>query len=124
MDDAGFLTIVGRSKELISVAGMKFFPQDAETVLEYHPAIQAACVFGVKAPRLGETPVAHLVRANEAEPPTEAELKDYCREHLASYKIPSQFQWVNRLARTASGKLIRKEDKQQEMATSGKGGQS
>lgn len=112
MDDAGFLTIVGRNKEMISVAGMKFFPQEVETVLERHPAIQAACVFGIKAPRLGETPIAHLVLADgTAEPPTETELKDYCTEHQASYKIPSQFHWVDRLARTASGKLIRNADK-------------
>jgi long-chain acyl-CoA synthetase len=111
MDDAGFLTIVGRSKEMISVAGMKFFSQEVETVLERHPAIRAACVFGVKAPRLGETPRAHLVLADRNEPPTETALKNYCTEHLASYKIPSQFHWVNRLARTASGKLIRNADK-------------
>ncbi len=49
--------------------------------------------------------------AEKNEPPNETALKDYCTEHLASYKIPSQFQWVNRLARTASGKLIRNADK-------------
>jgi long-chain acyl-CoA synthetase len=111
MDAAGFLTIVGRSKEMISVAGMKFFPQDVETVLECHPAIQAACVFGVKAPRLGETPMAQLVLTEGAEPPNETVLKDYCTQHLASYKIPSQFQYVDHLTYTASGKLIRNADK-------------
>ncbi len=111
MDDAGFLTIVGRSKEMISVAGMKFFPQEVETVLESHPTIRAACIFGVKAPRLGETPMAHIVLTEGTEPPSETELKDYCTQHLASYKIPSQFQWVNRLTRTASGKLLRNANK-------------
>jgi long-chain acyl-CoA synthetase len=111
IDDAGFLTIVGRSKEMISVAGMKFFPQEVETVLERHPAIQAACVFGVKAPRWGEIPLAHLVLTEGTAPPSETALKNYCTQHLASYKIPSQFQWVNHLTRTASGKLIRNADK-------------
>ena len=117
MDDAGFLTIVGRSKEMISVAGMKFFPQEVEAVLERHPAVQAACVFGIKAPRLGEAPMAHLVPvngtdpSNEAEPANETELKEYCNQHLADYKIPIRFQWVQSLAHTASGKLIRNADK-------------
>ena len=111
IDDAGYLFIVGRSKEMISVAGMKFFIQEVETVLERHPAIQAACVFAIKTRRLGETPMAHLVLADNHEPPDEAQLKKYCSEHLASYKIPDQFQWVDSLARTASGKLIRNTDK-------------
>ncbi|MFM8333864.1 MAG: class I adenylate-forming enzyme family protein [Candidatus Methylumidiphilus sp.] len=111
IDGDGFLFIVGRSKEMISVAGMKFFPQEVETVLESHPAVQGACVFAVKTRRLGETPMAHLVLAAGYEPPTEAELKSHCAEHLASYKIPEQFGWVENLARTASGKLIRNADK-------------
>jgi len=111
IDGDGFLFIVGRSKEMISVAGMKFFPQEVEAALERHPAVQAACVFAVKTRRLGETPMAHLVPADGSEPPSEAELKEYCSQHLANYKIPEQFQWVDSLARTASGKLIRNADK-------------
>ena len=111
IDGDGYLFIVGRSKEMISVGGMKFFPQEVENVLERHPAIRAACVFAIKARRLGETPVAHLVLAEGNEPPAEAYLKDYCSQYLASYKIPEQFQWVGSLARTASGKLIRNADK-------------
>lgn len=111
IDEDDYLFIVGRSKEMISVAGMKFFSREVETVLERHPAIQAACVFAVKTRRLGETPIAHIVLADNHEPPDEAELKKYCGEHLASYKIPDQFHWVDSLARTASGKLIRNTDK-------------
>lgn len=111
IDDAGCLFIVGRSKEMISVAGMKFFSQEVETILEHHPAIQAACVFAVKTRRLGEMPMAHLVLADNQEQPDETHLKKYCSEHLASYKIPDQFQWVDSLARNANGKLIRNADK-------------
>ncbi|MGZ5069149.1 MAG: class I adenylate-forming enzyme family protein [Methylobacter sp.] len=111
IDEDDYLFIVGRSKEMISVAGMKFFSREVETVLERHPAIQAACVFAVKTRRLGEMPVAHLVLADNHKPPDEAELKKYCGEHLAGYKIPDQFHWVDSLARTASGKLIRNTDK-------------
>ena len=112
IDDEGFLTISGRSKEMISVAGMKFFPQEVETVLTRHPTVLEACVFGIKAPRLGETPIALLVRANGTETMDDTELKTHCSRYLASYKVPVQFQWVPSLARTASGKVIRKADKQ------------
>ncbi len=111
IDEDGYLFIVGRSKEMISVAGMKFFIREVETVLERHPAIQAACVFAVKSRRLGETPMAHVVAADNHEPPDEDQLKKYCAEHLAAYKIPDRFHWVDSLARTASGKLIRNTDK-------------
>jgi long-chain acyl-CoA synthetase len=111
IDEDDYLFIVGRSKEMISVAGMKFFIREVETVLERHPAIQAACVFAVKTRRLGETPMAHVVLADNHEPPDEDQLKAYCGEHLASYKIPDRFHWVDSLARTASGKLIRNTDK-------------
>lgn len=107
MDDQGFLTISGRSKEMISVAGMKFFPQEVEAVLSRHPAVQEACVFGIKVPRLGETPIALLVRANDAQPTDDIALKAHCSRYLAGYKVPVQFQWVPCLARTASGKIIR-----------------
>lgn len=107
MDGDGFLTIVGRSKEMISVAGMKFFPQEVEAVLERHPSVREACVFGIRAPRLGETPMAHLVQANGTEPMDDTGLTAYCSQHLAGYKVPSQFKWVRSLARTASGKIIR-----------------
>ncbi|MCG8615927.1 MAG: acyl--CoA ligase [Desulfobacterales bacterium] len=110
MDEDGFLTIVGRSKEMISVAGMKFFPQEVEAILERHPAIRSACVFGISAHRTGEAAMAHLVGADDEPHPTETELKAYCNRHLAGYKIPVDFQWVSAITRTASGKRIRNAD--------------
>ena len=107
IDRDGFLFIVGRSKELISVGGMKFFPQEVELVLERHPAILEACVFAIKSTRFGEEPISNLILANGCDPPSDGELRRHCAHSLASFKIPSQFHWVNQLARTASGKLIR-----------------
>lgn len=111
IDDEGFLYIVGRCKELISVAGMKFFPQEVETVLQDHPAVSEACVFALKSPRSGEVPISHLLLAEGQDPPSDEELRAHCSKALASFKIPSQFHWVQQLARTASGKLIRKAEK-------------
>lgn len=108
IDNDGFLYIVGRNKELMSVAGMKFFPREVEDVLQKHPAIREACVFPLKKERLGEVPVAMLVPANgDMTQPTEKELKRFCTQYLATYKQPIHFYWVEQLAYTASGKLVR-----------------
>lgn len=111
IDSEGFLWIQGRSKELISVAGMKFFPQEVESVLEKHSSVHEACVFAVRARRTGEVPMAHLVLTRGQEQPTDEELQSHCNKFLASYKIPSEFHWVESLARTGSGKLIRRVDR-------------
>ena len=108
LDEDGYLYIVGRSKEIINVGGMKFFPQEVEKVLESHPAIREACVYSASHPRLGETPHANVV----AEPgvdrlPVEEELRDYCARYLETLKIPEEIHFLDKLERTASGKLIR-----------------
>lgn len=108
VDEESYLFIRGRAKEVISVGGMKFFPQEVEAVLEAHPAIQEACVFRYPDQRLGDIPHAHLVCAvGCATVPTPEELNSYCVERLAIHKVPKQFDFVPALTRTASGKLIR-----------------
>lgn len=111
LDRDGFLYIVGRIKEMISVGGMKFFPDEVESVLENHCAIHAACVFGVQERQWGEAAVAHLVMEAGKAAPDENELRAYCKQYLASHKIPSRFQWVEQLTYTASGKRIRNAEK-------------
>ena len=111
LDRDGFLYIVGRIKEMISVGGMKFFPDEVESVLESHCAIHAACVFGVQERQWGEAAVAHLVLEAGKAAPDENELRTYCKQYLASHKIPSRFQWVEQLTYTASGKKIRNAEK-------------
>ena len=111
LDADGFLTLVGRVKDLISVGGMKFFPQEVERVLMQHPAIAEACVYGIAHPRDGEQPRADLILAETnavAAPPTAAALEAHCKQALAPYKIPHRFRIVAELPRTASGKLLRR----------------
>lgn len=105
LDGDGCLTIVGRTKELISVAGMKFFPQEVEAVLARHPAVREACVYARADPHLGEVPHA-LVVLRGADPGT-ATLAAFCREHLAAYKVPQVIRPVAQIPRTGSGKLVR-----------------
>lgn len=108
LDEEGFLFILGRSKEMINVGGMKLFPQEVESVLELHPGVKEACVFAHQHKRLREVPYAYVVAFETGgNTPSEIELKDYCKQHLTPFKIPEKILFVNTLPRTASGKLIR-----------------
>ena len=108
LDGEGYLYILGRSKEMISVAGMKFFPQETEVVLESHPCVKEAYVFPSASERFGEVPNAHVVlEEGLKETPSSSELRGYCKQHLTYYKIPEVIEYVDALPRTASGKLIR-----------------
>ncbi len=110
IDDEGYLFISGRTKDIINVAGMKIFPQEVEAVLESHPVIKEACVFAHGHDTLGEIPYAYVVlKPNVKDPPTEADLKNYCIQHLSQHKIPGRIMFINSLKRTASGKLMRDE---------------
>lgn len=118
LDENRFLYISGRAKEMMSVAGMKFFPGEVEEALCLHPTIAEACVVAHPDTRFGDLPYAYMTCKGKP-PPTDNELRSFCREHLAPYKIPQKFIYVSELARTASGKLIRKEDAQQAMIGKG-----
>ena len=109
LDADGCLSLRGRTKDLINVLGMKFFPQEVESVLAQHPQVAAACVMAKADERMGEVPVARVVPRGIAGPTLETELLALCRTHLAAYKAPAQIEFVAELRRTASGKLLRRD---------------
>lgn len=111
MDEDGYLYIVGRMKEMISVGGMKFFPEEVESVLERHPAVETAVVFGIEQRHWGETSAAQLVRREGEPEPDAAELRAHCAKYLADHKIPGRFAWTSRVKYTASGKKIRNRER-------------
>ena len=93
---------------MISVAGMKFFPQETEAILESHPSVKEAYVFPASNNRLGEVPHARLVlKKRISSQPTVSELREHCKATLSYFKIPEEIEFVDKLPRTASGKLIR-----------------
>jgi long-chain acyl-CoA synthetase len=106
VDADGCLFLRGRTKDVISVLGAKFFPQEVEAVLLSHPAVAAACVVARPDARLGEVAYARVVARNPAEPPSEADLLRYCRRHLAAFKVPQRIEFRPDLPRTASGKVL------------------
>jgi long-chain acyl-CoA synthetase len=109
LDDDGYLFLKGRSKEVISVMGMKFFPQEVERVLTAHPAVAAATVFARGDSRRGETVHACVVPQNGGGGDLPVLLRQFCQQRLAAYKIPREIELVSALPQTASGKILHRE---------------
>jgi len=103
------LFLCGRKKNVINFAGMKIFPEEVELVLNEHPGVRESLVYGTVHAQYGELPCADLVLSERGRKvgvePTE--IRTFCYERLAAYKIPKEFRCVSRLERTASGKLRR-----------------
>jgi acyl-CoA synthetase (AMP-forming)/AMP-acid ligase II len=111
LDARGYLTLIGRLKELINRGGEKVAPQEIDEVLLAHPAVAEAVAFGVSHETWGEEVAAAVVLRppNEtAAPPTESDLVTYCRERLADFKRPKRIYIVAAIPRTATGKIQRR----------------
>ncbi|WP_331851792.1 AMP-binding protein [Polynucleobacter necessarius] len=105
--DEGYVQIVDRKKDMIVVAGFKVFPNDVEDVLTRIPGIKECGVIGVPHRKLGEIVKAYVVKSNHHL--TEAEITDYCKEHLTNYKRPRKIVLVNELPKSNVGKILRRE---------------
>ena len=105
LDDDGYLTLKGRIKEMINRGGEKISPMEIETVLLAHPAVAEAAVFGVPDPKYGEEVEAAVVLKAQAEP---EELRIFCRERLADFKVPKVIRIVSGLPTNAMGKVERR----------------
>ncbi|HUG90087.1 MAG TPA: FAD-dependent oxidoreductase [Planctomycetaceae bacterium] len=107
LDADGCLFLRGRAKDVIDVMGMKFFPQEVESVLLAHPRVEAACVVPRPHVRLGEAPHAKVVvKPDPGGSLTGEELRDFCQQRLAAFKVPEEFEFVEALEQTPSGKLL------------------
>ncbi|HXZ85721.1 MAG TPA: class I adenylate-forming enzyme family protein [Myxococcota bacterium] len=107
-DADGDLYLVGRRTNRINMAGMKFFSEEVEAVLDAHPGVLRSRVLPRAHAHLGEIPVAEIQPADAAHPPSRAELVAHCRARLPAYKIPREFRVVESLPHTATGKLARR----------------
>jgi long-chain acyl-CoA synthetase len=107
-DSDGDLYLVGRRANRICMAGMKFFGEEVEAVLDTHPAIRESRVFAVEHAHLGEIPCAEISLVDAAHSPERSELARYCREQLPAYKVPREFRIVEALEHTSSGKIQRR----------------
>jgi malonyl-CoA/methylmalonyl-CoA synthetase len=100
----GYYTLRGRQSDLIISGGFNIYPREIEELLAEHPAVAEAAVVGVPDPVKGEVPVAFVVAPAGAGQEVDAILA-YCREHLASFKVPRRITIVDALPRTALGKV-------------------
>src|SRR5260370_3127246 len=104
-DGEGYLTLVGRIKELINRGGEKISPREIDEALLTHPAVAEAVCFGIADRVYGEEVAAAVVLKGSA---TEAELTAHCRSSLADFKCPKTIYIVDVIPRTATGKIQRR----------------
>ena len=107
MDEDGFFYIVDRKKDMIIVSGYNVYPREVEEVLYTHPAVMEAAVIGVPDPYKGEVPKA-VVACKPGQQVTGEELIEYCRRHLAPYKVPRYVEFRPELPKTMVGKILRR----------------
>lgn len=107
MDQDGYIYIVGRKKDMIIAGGFNVYPREVEEVLYEHPKIAEAVVLGVSDLYRGETVKAFIV-LEEGESATEQEIVEYCREHLAAFKVPRVIEFRDQLPKTIVGKILRR----------------
>jgi len=104
-DKNGFLYIMGRKKEIIKVAGELVFEPEVEAVIHQHPAVAEVAVIGVPDKMRGEVPKALIVAKEGHQNLNEVELRHFCKEHLAHFKIPHYFEIVPWLPKNRAGKV-------------------
>jgi acyl-CoA synthetase (AMP-forming)/AMP-acid ligase II len=105
LSDESVLTLTGRLKELINRGGEKISPLEVDAALIKHPAIAEAVCFGVEDVKYGEIVQAAVVLSGES---SESELRAFCSEQLADFKVPDRIYIVQELPRTATGKIQRR----------------
>ncbi len=107
IDADGFVFLRGRTKEMIIVAGENVYPVEVENVLTRHPGVLEAAAVGVEHAVLGEVVKAVVVPQPGAKL-TEREIKRWCAERLASFKVPQQVEFADELPRNPSGKVVKR----------------
>jgi len=108
MDEDGYFYIVDRKKELIKPGGYQVWPREVEEVIAEHPKVLEVGVAGVPDPYRGETVKAWVV-VKPGETLTEDEVRDWCKERLAKYKVPTLVEFRTELPKTTVGKILRRE---------------
>jgi long-chain acyl-CoA synthetase len=107
-DEYGFFYIVDRTKDMIVRCGFKVYPREVEEVIIKHEAVSLVAVIGIPHDEMGEEVKAFVV-LKENRFISEAELINWTKEHLATYKYPRHIEFLKTLPMTATGKILKKE---------------
>ncbi|HLO04561.1 MAG TPA: long-chain fatty acid--CoA ligase [Symbiobacteriaceae bacterium] len=108
VDEAGYLYIVDRAKDLIISGGFNVYPREVEEVLYQHPCVAEAAVVGIPDPKWGEAVHAVIALRPEAEC-TDRDLIAFCRERLADYKCPKTIRFATDLPKSPNGKILKRQ---------------
>lgn len=112
LDEAGYLFVVGRKKDVIISGGENIYPREIEEVLSAHPAVKEVAVVGAPDDKWGEA-VTAVIALNDGHSLSSEDVVAYCRMHLASYKKPRQVHFWPSLPRSSLGKLVKTEIRDQ-----------
>ena len=104
MEEEGYVRITGRAKDMIIRGGENVYPREIEEFLYTHPEISDVQVYGVPDEKYGEKVAAAVHLRNDSDLTAE-DIKDYCRENIANYKVPEYVDFVEEYPMTASGKI-------------------
>ena len=121
LDEDGYLFIVDRKKDLIKTCGFQVWPREIEEVISSHPTVAEVGVVGLPDKMRGEVVKAFVVLRSDCTV-TPSELKSYCRDRLAPYKVPAKYEFVSELPKTQIGKVLYRvlrqvEDKSDELVS-------
>lgn len=104
LDAQGFLTLAGRAKDMVIRNGVNIYPEEVETVLRSHPDVRDVAVIGMPDPQAGEELLAAVVLSGAA---SAHDLRLWCEQHLAPYKVPRQYALLDALPLNSSGKVLK-----------------
>ncbi|WP_418317644.1 AMP-binding protein [Piscinibacter sakaiensis] len=104
LDDDGFLTLLDRSKDLVVSGGSNIYPREVEEALLMHPGVAEVSVIGRPDPEWGEVIVAYVVRSGAVDA---AALDAFCVEHIARFKRPKHYRFVDELPKNNYGKVLK-----------------
>jgi long-chain acyl-CoA synthetase len=107
MDAQGYVFIVDRKKDMVKTSGFQVWPREIEEVIAAHPAVMEVGVAGIPDAKKGEVAKAWVVLRG-GRTCTEDEIRSYCRERLAPYKVPAQVEFRTELPKTMVGKVLRR----------------
>lgn len=116
VDERGFIYIVGRKKDMIISGGENVFPAEVENVLYRHPAVEQAAVIGITDAIWGEAVTAFIVKKADSQL-SENDLRAFCRNEIAGYKVPKKVYFIDSLPLSASGKVLKSSLKKQFSST-------
>jgi long-chain acyl-CoA synthetase len=108
VDEDGYVFLVDRKKDMMKTSGFQVWPREIEEVIASHPAVLEVGVAGVPDDVKGEVAKAWIVLKRDAVAPTAQEIRAFCRERLAPYKVPAHIEFRTELPKTMVGKILRR----------------